>query len=688
MAIANAQQALQQGIGHHQAGRFDQAEAIYRQLTAEYPQNSDAWHLLGVITQQKGNPKAAAELIGRAIDINPNVSSYHSNLGLVLLSLGEPEQAIASARRAIQIQPEDPQAHGILGLIYQKLQRLDEAVSALREALQLAPHQANIHNDLGAVYVAMKNPAEAEKSFREAIRCNPNLAEAHNNLGGVLLEKGQIDQAIAEYQTTIRLRPSNPQAQKNLSNALRRVGRFDEAADACNRAVQLNPRYANAFNNLGTLRMEQGRLDEAMDCFRRGMAIEPEITRFHSNLIFTMLFHPDTTRQSQAEEESKWRARHAEAFERNIQPHDNDRTADRPLRIGFVSPDFRDHSQAFFTVPLLSSIDRDQFEVYCYDDVETHDKITQRIQSHAKQWRRILGKGHDEVAKVIREDRIDILIDLTLHMERNRLLVFARKPAPVQATWLGYPGSTGLRVIDYRISDPFLDPVDNDESIYSEQTVRLPESFWCYDPLCDDLPIGDRRTMTFGSLNNYAKVNPPLLGLWKQVLDEVPGSRLMILCPSGKTRQVVTNLLGSERVTFADKCSRRRYLELYRQIDVVLDTFPYNGHTTTMDALWMGVPVVSMAGERAVSRGALSILSNMGLAELVASSPGQYVQIATGLMKDEARRTGLRRTLRQRVQASPVMDAPRFARNFQSILRTMWKRYCSPSSEPNRGERI
>lgn len=685
MPTVTFQQAIELAIQEHQAGRLDQAETIYRQILQQQPELPEVLHLLGVLTHQRGNPAAAADLIQRAIYGNPAAALYHSHLATVLLALNQVDSAIASARRAIELQPDLAEARFVLGRILQAQGNDLEAIPAYRAAIGLRPDDADAHNNLGSILLQQGALEEASNSLQMAIRLRPDLAEAHNNLGTLLLQQGQVEQSIAELQIAMRLNPQLPEVYNNLGNSLKQAGQCDLATEAYQRAIQLRPTYPDAYNNLGTLRMEQAMLDESIAAYRQAIALRPDEPSFHSNLIFTMQFHANITQEQLAAEQAQWRRIHADPLGPLIKPHANPRDPDRPLRVGFVSPDFRDHSQSFFTLPLLSNLDRSQFQVYCYDDARRHDAITERLKNHANQWRRIVGLSDDSVADLVRADAIDILVDLTLHMERNRLRVFARKPAPVQATWLGYPGSTGLTDIDYRISDPHLDPPGLNDHFYSEQTVRLPDSFWCYDPLSDEPPVqpppGAAGSLTFGAMNNFCKVNDRVLDLCAKVMQAVPGSRLIILSPDGQHRaQLLENLqskgIASPRIEFAGRRPRQQYLELYHRIDIGLDTFPYNGHTTTMDALWMGVPVVSLYGQQAVSRGGLSVLSNISLHELIARTPEQYVEIAHSLASDLAKLSELRATMRQRMRLSPLMDAPRFARNMEAALRSMWRQWC------------
>jgi predicted O-linked N-acetylglucosamine transferase (SPINDLY family) len=343
-------------------------------------------------------------------------------------------------------------------------------------------------------------------------------------------------------------------------------------------------------------------------------------------------------------------------------------------------------------LPLFRAHDHRQLEIFCYADVIRPDHLTQRFQAHADVWRNLLGQTDDQVAQLVREDRIDVLVDLALHTAYNRLLVFARKPAPVQVSFAGYPASTGLPAIDYRFTDPYLDPPALDYSDSAEELVRLPDSFWCYDPLTDEpavnsLPAHANGFVTFGCLNNFVKINDRVLALWAQVLRAVEGSRLLLLAPEGHFRRHTLERLeqlgiSAARVVFVAHQPRPRYLELYHGIDLMLDTFPYNGHTTSLDALWMGVPVVTLVGGTTVGRAGLSQLTNLGLPELAAQAPEEFVRIAVQLAGDLPRLAGLRATLRERMQSSPLMDAPRFARGIEAAYRTMWHRWCARSGPP------
>ena len=605
------QQAFELALERHQSGQLAEAEALYRQILAAEPRHANALHFLGVIAHQVGRNAVAVDLIRQAITLVSDVPGFHSNLGNALQDNGQ----------------------------------LDEAIAAHRHAIALRPNYAELHNNLGSALRNKGQLKEAVATFRQAIAIKPGYAVAHNNLGTALRDEGLLDEAIAAFHQAITLKPDYADAHSNLGNVLRDNGQLDEAITSCRQAIAFKPELPEALSNLGNALRDQGQLDEAIGAFRQAIALKPNYPEVHSNLLLTLNYHPGFDGSSIAGEQRLWNQQHAEPLRQFIQPHPNDRSPGRRLRIGYVSPDFRDHIVGWNMLPLLANHDRACFEIFCYAQVAHPDALTQRFQAGAEHWRSAVGISHEQLAAQIREDQIDILVDLALHTAHNRLPVFARKPAPVQVTFAAYPGSTGLSTIDYRLSDPFLDPPGTDESIYSERTVRLPHTFWCYDSLdCGDLPVNalpakSNGCITFGCLNNFCKINDAVLRLWARVLRAVPSSRLLLLAPEGSHRQHTLDVLGQEgvvheRIEFVTHQSRRKYLELYHRIDLGLDTLPYNGHTTSLDSYWMGVPVVTLVGQAIVGRAGLSQSMNLQLPELITKTPEQYVEVAVGLAND------------------------------------------------------
>jgi len=532
---------------------------------------------------------------------------------------------------------------------------------------------------------------EVTAVWRQAFALTPSFPTAHLNLGHALKEMGQLDQAITAFRRAIIMDPNFAEAYSALGDALIRTWQFDEAIAVCQHAIALDSSLYEAHNTLGIALAVEGQLDEAFASWRRAVALNPYFSEAHDNLLLYLPRHPSTCERTLADELRRWNVQHAEPLTRFIEPPAEPgaaRRADRRLRIGYVSPDLREHPLGRLLLPVLTHHDKTQVEVFAYANVPYPDGITQQLRSWIDHWRDIGELSDPQTADLIRHDRIDILVDLSSHTPGNRLLVFARKPAPVQVSWLGYPGSTGLTTIDYRLSDPYLDPPDVPDSFSSEKTIRLPDSFWCYAPpdvresRLRALPALETGVVSCACLNDFSKINDFVLTLWARVLCEVEGSRLLLAARPGSHQRHTTTLLARHgvaptRVKFLNHQPYFKYLEYYHDIDLGLDCFPYNGHTTSLDSFWMGVPVVTLVGQTAVSRAGWCYASNLRLPELAAHTPEEFVRIAVDLARDLPRLSHLRSTLRQRMLHSPLMDAERFARNLEAAYREMWRAHCT-----------
>ena len=686
------QHAFEQAVRHHGAGQLGEAEALCRQILRYQPDHADALHMLGVLAGQAGRHAEAIELVRRAVRLNPSAAEAWNNLGALLAAAGQTDDAIAAFRQALACNPNLPEACNGLGNALLAAGRTDEALAAYRQAIALRPRYPEALNNLSNALRLKGELPEAIAAAREALAARPEFPEAHNNLGTALQMNGQVEEAVAAYLRALALRPDYPDALYNLGAARQACGRLEDAVAAYRAVLGLRPDYAEAYGNLGNVLEEMGRTDEAMDAYRRAIAINPRC-RAADNLLLALHFHPDWGPREIFQEHARWNRAYAEPLAPSIRPHENDPSPDRRLRVGYVSPDFTVHPVGRFLLPLLAHRERAAAEIHCYSDVRKPDGMTQRLRDNADVWHDAASLSDGQLADQIRQDRIDILVDLTLHAEGSRLLAFARKPAPVQVTYLAYCSTSGLRTMDYRLSDPYLDPSGGDESVYSEQTVRLPRTYWCYDPPASacasasavgPLPAisAAEGHVTFGCFNNYSKVSHPTLLTWLELLRRAPNSRLLIYSRLEGARHPALALaerggIDPRRIQIVGPVPTPEYFRRYRTIDIALDPFPYGGGTTTCDALWMGVPVVSLAGRTAVSRAGLSILSNVGLPELVARTTDQYVQIASALAADLPGLTKLRKTLRERMRASPLMDAPGFARDVEAAFRTMWRNWCA-----------
>jgi predicted O-linked N-acetylglucosamine transferase (SPINDLY family) len=725
--------ALQRmGVLAHQIGQPAVGVECFRRAMAADPSNAEVIYNLGLALEQQGDRAGAIEAYRRALAVAPDFAQASNNLGSLLREQGRLDEALACYTRAIELQPGLAEAHSNLGIALSGQGKLREAADCFRRAAELEPDQALFHYNLGTTLDDLRQREEAVACYRRALRLNPAMTPAYIRLGSALQAQGRLDEAVACLRQAIALDPSSAVALNNLGNVLRRQAAREAAIDCYQRAVALKPDYADAYNNLGNAwddlgRFEEaigsyqraialapglavahsnlgnawkgrGRLDTAVACFREALRLQPDFSQAHSNLVYTLNFCPGVDARAIRDECRRWNQQHAEPLARSIEPHRNERHSDRRLRVGYVAPDFRQHVQSFFTLPLLAAHDHRQFEIFCYADVTAPDDVTARLRTLPDVWRDITGISDEQVAQQVRDDRIDILVDLTLHMDNHRLLVFARKPAPVQVSWLAYPGTTGVRTIDYRLTDPYLDPPGQNDELYTEQSVRLPDTFWCYDPLTDGPPVNALPAIangyvTFGCLNNFCKVNAEVLRVWAEVLRAVERSQMLILVPERADRlQVLRSFeaqgVAGERIRFAALQPRPQYLQRYHEIDIALDTFPYNGHTTSLDCFWMGVPVVTLAGPTVVGRGGLSQLTNLGLTELIARTPEQFVRIAADLAGDLPGLAQLRAALRARLRQSPLMDAPRFARNVEAAYRAMWRRWCEPAAPADAGDSL
>ena len=714
-------QAMQIAIGHHQAGRLAEAEPIYRQVLAQVPDHPDALHLLGALACQAGHLAPAIDLIGRAIAINPGVAEYHGTLGEAYRRVGQRGAAIARFRHALELKPDLALAHGNLASALQAEGRLEEAIAAFRRSIAIDPNDAIVQSNLGLALLDAGRPEEAVAALQRAVALGPGNAVSQRNLGVALHATGRSDEAIAAYQRAlaldggdagtysnlgmtlqetgrpdaaiaalgraIELAPDLAEAHVNLGIVLWDTGRLDEARLTLQRAIALRPDSAEAHNSLGNVCKDQGRLDEALDAFRKACTLKPGDAKLASNLLFSLHYHPDHDAQALLAEHRRWASRHAAPLATQIRPHDNDRTPDRTLRVGYVSPDLRAHAVGHLLLALFAHHDLSHVAIHAYADVRAPDRVSRDLKALAHHWLDTAGLTDSQLADRIRADRIDILVDLALHTAGNRMLVFARKPAPVQVTMLGLPTTTGLDTIDYRLTDPYLDPPGTNDADYTEQSIRLPHCFWIFRPPDDSppvttLPAERNGFVTFGCLNQFAKVTPQALNLWVKILQALPGARLVIQAqPGSHCAAVLARFsqggIAGERVEFAARAPRRAYFERFQNLDLGLDPFPYNGHTSTLDALWMGVPVITLAGPTAVGRGGVSMLSNLGLTELIARTPEEYVAIAVRLAGDRARLAALRGGLRQRMQASPLTDGKQFAAGVEAAFRRMWKTWCS-----------
>lgn len=634
------------------AERYAELENRVRLLLEHYPNSGMAWKLLGTALGAQG--KDALFALGKAAGLLPDDVDVHNNLGNALHELGQYDGAVASYRRAIEIRPDYAEAHSNLGLALQDLAQFDAAVTSYQRALALQPNSAEAHNNLGNALKDLGQLDAAVTSLRRALEINPNFAKAHSNLGNALKDLGQLGDAVASYR----------------------------------RALEIKPDYAEAHSNLGFALTAFGEFDDALTSYRQALALKPDYIEAHSNLLFALNYI--TSRASSYCLEA------AREFGRIVSRKVLGRysswqfqTEPARLRVGLVSGDLRYHPVGYFLESLLAELDLARIELVAYSTSHKADELTVRIQPYFSAWKPLLGLSDEAAAHMIHADGVHVLLDISGHTAKNRLPLFAWKPAPVQASWLGYFATTGVEEMDYFLADAVSVP-DVQRRRFTESVWYLPDTRLCFTPPELDLPIAnlpalENGFLTFGCFQNLAKAGDDVLIAWGAILVALPDARLRWQCSQFRDPAVVSqciqrlqqNGIDPDRVRLLGTVSRAAYLAAHAEVDVILDTFPFTGGTTTCEALWMGVPTLTLVGDSLVARQGASLLTAAGLPEWVATSEAEYVEKAIQLTADLLRLAKLRAGLRTQVLASPVCDAPRFARNLEVALWGMWRQWCA-----------
>jgi len=678
------------GVALETQGRLAEAAESYRAALRLAPDEPQLYANLGVVLRRQGRLAEAAECCRQGLQHAPDDAALHLGLGVVHEALGDLAAAQTSYERACALNPNDADSHYNLGNVLLALERPAEAIGCYRTAVGLQPRHAGAHNNLARAQVALGRLRDAEANYRRVIALNQDNPGAHNNLGNVLSGLDRDDEAVLCFTNALRLKPDYAEAYNNLGSVYTSMDLLTEAIECFRQATALKPDFAEALNNLGRALRAQGKLAEGLEAFRQALRVKPDYDVAHSNLLFSLNYDESQTPAAIFAEHRRWGEIHGHP-PAILPPPSNPPDPDRRLRVGYVSPDLRAHSVAYFLEPILAQHDRANIEVFAYAEVRQadYDATSRRLQGLCDHWLDTCGLSDADLARRMRADGIDILVDLAGHTAHNRLRAFACRPAPVQIGYLGYPNTTGLAAIDYRLTDAWADP-PGQEAFHSEQLVRLADGFLCYAPPADAAPVGgvpaaSAGHISFGSFNNFPKLSPGTLDLWARLLQDLPDARLILKNKSlqdAGARQHCTAFfaargIGAERLELIGWVpSWREHLALYARIDIGLDSFPYNGTTTTCEALWMGVPVITLAGDRHAARVGVSILSRLGLDELIAETPEQYAGIARRLSADPVRLAVLRSGLRKRMAGSTLCDANAFTRELEQTYRELWRRWC------------
>ncbi|MGD0464989.1 MAG: tetratricopeptide repeat protein [Tepidisphaeraceae bacterium] len=712
----------------HGMGKLEEALAAFHRALALKPDLAEAQASMGALLNDLGRPDEALTACRRALEIQPNLDHAHNNLGNALIALERADEALVAYQRAIQIEPKKalfhynaaiahqnlgqalqsieayhravslepnyPKAFNNLGVVLLSLHRFQEALDALQRAVTIKPDYAEAWNNLGDALRNLGRSTEAIEAIRRALTLKPDDAKPANNLGLALISAGRPEEAVDAFRRAIASDPNDAEIYNNLGNVLKDIGPHEEAIEVLQRAMAIDPKYASPYNNLAIVLMNMGRIEESLETYRRAVDLDPSNASIHSNLVLSLHYLHGNDGAATLSEARRWNSRHGEPLRKTIAPHANSRDPDRRLRIGHISNDFREHSVSRFLQPLFQNHDHERCEIVGYSDVWSPDSHTALLRGCANQWHDIIGKSDESVAEMIRGHGIDILVDLMGHTARNRLLVFARKPAPVQISYLGYPGTTGLATMDYRLTDALADPPRLTEAFHCETLIRLAKTNWCFAPLANlpdvgPLPASQGQPICFGSFNRLAKLSPQTLDLWAAMLRAIPNSRLSLKDISLQEQAIRDHVhksfnargIGPERLELVGpKSARADHFRSYGEVDIALDPFPYHGTTTSCEALWMGVPMVTLAGTTHVARVGVSLLSNLGLPDLIARTEEEYLSIAVGLANDLPRLAEIRRTLRDRMKSSPLMNGREFARDVEAAYRDVWRRWCAGGS--------
>jgi predicted O-linked N-acetylglucosamine transferase (SPINDLY family) len=677
-------EALQIAMEHHRAGRWQEAEGLYQQVLAVQPEHAGALFSYGLLALAVGRADAAAEMFGRSAELAPESADAHLNFASTLQTLGRREAAMAAYRRGLALQPRHAQALSNLGILLRDGGQLEEAVAAYRRALECDPALAAAWNNLGAALRELGRVEEALPAYEQALALDPRAPIAYNNLALALGQLQRGDEAMAACRRAMEIDPSYAEAHFTLGRLQLDRGELEEAVRSFQRTLELQPGYVEALNNLGEALKEQGRVSEALAAYRAALR-ERADARVFSNYLAVLQYAEEVTPAALRAAHEEYERQFAAPLRSAWIVHSRRVGANRPLRIGFVSPHFAFHPVGHFFVRALEHFDREQITAICYSDTPRADAMTARLRAAAAEWQESRAWNDKQLAERIRADGIDILFDLAGHTAGHRLGAFGRKPAPIQITWLDYVGTTGLQAMDYLLADPREIPAEA-ERWYRERVLRMPDDYICFDPPAPAPPVGplpalSTGAITFGSFNIPAKISLRALDAWARILLRVPGSRLLLknrgLDDPGTAARYYAALaergIAAERVELRGWSPSAELLAAYGCVDLALDTFPYNGGLTTCEALWMGVPVVTFPGETFAGRHGIAHLSAAGCGETMARDADDYVERAVALAQDWAQLGAMREGLRGRVASSPLCDGAKFAREFERLMREVWE---------------
>ena len=613
----------------------------------------------------------------------PNSSILFNIRGAILASKNVLDEAIINYKKSIEINANYAQAYNNLGIAFHKLNKIDTAIKNYKKALSLKKDFAEALNNLGNAYIDFDKPKDSLQYFNKALEFNPSYAEAYNGMGAANEKLGNKNDALKNYQKATEIKPDSAEAYNSLGTLYSNLYKFDESLSNYKKAIQLKTNYEKAYNNLGNLLSNLGKFDEATNAYKQAIKIKPDYPKAYSNLLFNLIYKTDFDLNYYLSEAKKFRLncktikklKFTYKYEANP----------KKLRVGFVSADFGNHPGGYFTLGLLRELRKKNFELVAYPTIERKDELSHHFKPLFSKWSPIKKKDDEDVVKQIINDGIHILIDLQGHSAKNRLPIFFYKPAPVQVTWLGQ-GSTGISEIDYFIGSNYITPKD-EEKHYVEKVLRLPEISQCFAPpdfdlKIENLPAIKNNFITFGCVNKLAKVNDEVIALWSKILLSVPNSKLLLKNQLLNNKQIIDttiqrfkkqNVKKEQLILEGESKTRKELLNIYNKIDIALDPFPFQGNTTSIEALWMGVPMITLKGNRYISHFGESINSNLNMSNWIAENCEDYILKAKKFSSDINELSKIRASLRQNCLQSPVFDFKRFSKNFDQMLWKIWK---------------
>jgi protein O-GlcNAc transferase len=688
---------LNQAAELFERGQFGAAGVLCAEALEVAPEEPDAWYLSGRLAEAEGRWPDARHALEKAVALRPAEARSRAALASVLAATGEAGEASRVFAALLREFPDRGDWWSILSGLRYSLGNLAGAEEAARAAIALGQGHPEAYLNLSLVHLGRLEFAEAEKACERAIEIDSSFAHAHFTLGNIYLTQGRHDAASDSYRRVLELFPDHADALINLGNIHREHLDITAAGRLYQRAVEAAPHSAAAHSNLGIVLKDQGKMNEALGAFRRALTLDPSMHLARSNLLFCLCFKVDADPAEVFAEHIRFDELHAKPLRRENFRHSNAPDPDRRLRIGLLSPDLRLHPGGHFFLPIVEGLDRNCHEVFCYYNYIVRDEWTERFERSAEHFHYVAQWDDERLAAQIRADGIDILLEGAGHMSGNRLLVAARKPAPVQIALPLYPNTTGVSAIDYRLLDRRV-ALDSAEDLHVERIIRLPDTHFCYRPLERDIepatraPADDNGFVTFGSFNNAIKLNDLTVAAWSEILRAVPTARLVLKWLEFDQAQSAS-ILDRFAACGIDPHRIDRFgwssdpYKPYRQLDICLDPIFASGGTTTCDALWMGVPVVTIAGESVFSRTGLMHLTNIGLPQLIATDVDAYVDIAAGLASDPEKLRSLRQGLRERMKASPIMDEARYIGFVEAEFRRAWQKWCKAQLTPTAGPR-